>query len=166
MIEEGTFREDLYYRLNVVELALPPLRERRDDIISLTLFFLEEFNQKYSYRKRVSSLVMKQLRDYTWPGNVRELRNVVERMVVLSPGNNLEIPADLEMPDLKRKMDVLYEGKETMLPLGEYIDQKEKEYLLWVRARCRTTREMAKYLQVDHSTVIRKLKKYGISATR
>lgn len=166
MIHDKLFREDLYYRLNVVELDIPALRDRRDDIIPLALYFLEKANLKYHCRKQISSVVMQRLRNHTWPGNVRELRNMIERMTVLSPGRYLELPTDLQDTGAGPDIRILTSESTEVLPLNEYMEKKEKEYLEIIRARCGTTRKMAECLGVDHSTVIRKLKKYGINATK
>ncbi|MDE6922029.1 MAG: sigma 54-interacting transcriptional regulator, partial [Oscillospiraceae bacterium] len=84
MVRVKTFREDLFYRLNVVPLTIPPLRERREDIIPLADAFLEELNKKYGFKKQFSTSAFQAMEEYGWPGNVRELKNVVERMVILS----------------------------------------------------------------------------------
>lgn len=87
MIEKGTFREDLYYRISVIPLSLPPLRERRNDIPVLANHFLEELQEQYGGNRSFSSEVVELLCDYTWPGNIRELKNCVERMAALSTGD-------------------------------------------------------------------------------
>jgi two-component system response regulator AtoC len=87
-VEEGTFREDLYYRLHVLPITIPPLRERRDDIMLLAHFFLERFNKEFNKEiKGFSEIAEKRLLDYDWPGNVRELKNVIERAVILENEN-------------------------------------------------------------------------------
>jgi two-component system, NtrC family, response regulator HydG len=123
MVKEGTFREDLYYRLNVVTIPLPPLRERKDDIPLLVARFLKDINeQKHTPPKRVSPELMRRFQQYHWPGNVRELRNMLESMIVLADGDVLtesdmpeplihgphstpqvsELPPDLTMEQLER----------------------------------------------------------------
>jgi DNA-binding NtrC family response regulator len=95
MVQQGKFREDLFYRLNVVELRLPPLRERRDDISLLAHHFLQRSSELFHKKaRRFSPAMMQALEQYNWPGNVRELENVVQRAVVLSDGHTLE-PAQL-----------------------------------------------------------------------
>ncbi len=84
MVKEGTFRDDLYYRLNVIPIKIPPLRERKVDIVPLIKLFLKRLNEKYNSNKRFSSGAMKKLLDYDWPGNIRELENEIERVVVIS----------------------------------------------------------------------------------
>lgn len=91
LVEEGKFREDLYYRLNVVQIQLPPLRDRRDDIPLLAQYFLEGFSQQFGKKARRFSLAaMHALEEYPWPGNVRELENAIQRAVALSDGHTLE----------------------------------------------------------------------------
>ena len=85
LVEQGKFREDLYYRIQVIPLTIPPVRNRKEDIIPLCLHFLHYFGQKYNLQKEFSDSVLETLQHYSWPGNVRELRNFVERMVVMTP---------------------------------------------------------------------------------
>ncbi|RMG74788.1 MAG: sigma-54-dependent Fis family transcriptional regulator [Nitrospirae bacterium] len=92
MIKEGTFREDLYYRLRVVTIKIPPLRERREDIPLLCEHFLKKYNQEFGKRlKGISEEALKALTDYSWPGNIRQLQSVIERAVILSDGERLEL---------------------------------------------------------------------------
>ena len=140
LVRKNCFREDLYYRLNVIPVDIPPLRTRPDDIRDLAQMFLKEYNMKYSYRKFFSPDTMKILCDYDWPGNVRELRNVVERSVITStheqitidwlihnrnvaphifsdnnPGpqekNNLVIPASGDLKDIIQEAEYQYINK-------------------------------------------------------
>src|SRR3989442_6560332 len=85
-LAEGEFREDLYYRLNVVEIRIPPLRERRDEIPRLAAWFLRKFNEQYGRQKQLSPETLRRLMEYSWSGNVRELENVIRRLVVLGDG--------------------------------------------------------------------------------
>lgn len=84
MVKEGTFREDLFYRINVIPLVIPPLRERKSDIPTLVQFFLEQLNEQYNEEKVITERALHSLMEYDWPGNIRELKNVVERMDVLA----------------------------------------------------------------------------------
>src|SRR5262249_54795963 len=93
MVAEGRFREDLFYRLNVFPLVLPPLRERRDDVPRLVRHFTQQFARRMGRRiESIPSEVMEALVRYPWPGNVRELQNIIERAVILSPGSLLQVP--------------------------------------------------------------------------
>ncbi len=97
MVEDGTFREDLYYRLNVIPLTLPPLRERTGDIAGLVAIFFEKFKQRLNRPGlRLPSSLLPYFGTYRWPGNVRELENVVERLVVLTPGDDVTVN---DLPD-------------------------------------------------------------------
>jgi two-component system nitrogen regulation response regulator NtrX len=102
MVEQKKFREDLFYRLSVVPIRVPPLRERPEDIRPLAEYFLEEFCRRNNFRpKRIEDDVFAALRDYRWPGNVRELRNVIERMAILSPADAIpleSIPLEIRLP--------------------------------------------------------------------
>ena len=103
MVKEGRFREDLYYRLNVVTIHIPALRERREDIPLLTAHFLKNFSGQHNKELTIDPQLMDFLESFTWPGNVRQLHNVVENMVVLSRGENLtleNLPASLEVDPL------------------------------------------------------------------
>jgi transcriptional regulator with PAS, ATPase and Fis domain len=84
LVDDGKFREDLWFRLNVVKIVLPPLRERRSDVPLLTRFFVNKYNERYNRDVKLMDSGQKALLDYTWPGNVRQLQHVVERMVILS----------------------------------------------------------------------------------
>jgi DNA-binding NtrC family response regulator len=92
MVKQGKFREDLYYRLNVVQMHIPPLRERRDDIPLLAQHFLQNAGQQFNKKvKRFSQPALHALEEYAWPGNVRELENAVQRAVVLSEGQSVDV---------------------------------------------------------------------------
>ena len=101
MVREGTFREDLYYRLNVVSIFIPPLRERREDIIPLINHFLMVENQKYHTNKSIYSDTIDAFEGYCWPGNVRELENLLENLVITTPGDIIRrenLPLKLRRP--------------------------------------------------------------------
>jgi formate hydrogenlyase transcriptional activator len=93
MVEEGTFRSDLYYRLHVFPVTVPPLRDRREDIPSIVRHFVNKYSQRMNrHIETISPRTMEVLKDYSWPGNVRELQNLIERAVILSPGTSLRVP--------------------------------------------------------------------------
>ena len=160
-IADGEFRQDLYYRLNVVKLNIPPLRERPEDIIPLCMLFLERNNQKYHMQKHFSAEALSMLMNYDWPGNVREVRNMVEMMFAVSQGDTLKVPELIFKKEQKKKESVV-----ALEPLDVYMGNTEREYLKSAYRQCGSTRRMAETLQIDHSTVIRKMKRYGINATR
>jgi len=102
LVEQNKFREDLYYRLSVVPIRMPPLRERPEDIRPLAEYFLEEFCRRNNFRpKRIEPEVFAALRNYRWPGNVRELRNLIERIAILAPADGItaeSIPLEIRLP--------------------------------------------------------------------
>jgi TyrR family helix-turn-helix protein len=162
MVSEGKFREDLYYRLDVINLNIPPLRERADDIVPLALYFCDEYCRKYNMKKKVTPEILGGMRKYDWPGNVRELKNFMERMVVLSPGPELDLPKDF--PYGAAAPEEPAAPAPAAATLSEYIGRLECEYVRKAFYAQGSTRKAARVLGVDHSTVIRKLRKYGISA--
>ena len=168
MVREGTFREDLYYRLNVVSITVPPLRQRREDILPLSLYFLNMFNRKYNQNKVMTPEVIKRMEEYDWEGNVRELRNVMEHMVIMSHSVQLQIS---DVPWIicqcaGKEPDPLAPppaAEAETTDLNQAVQALEQRLLLQARDACGSTREMARYLNVDQSTVVRKLRKYGMS---
>ena len=158
LVEQGTFREDLFYRLSVIPLHLPPLRERKEDILPLANFFLEKYNQR---RKRniasISSSVQEHLINYNWPGNVRELENVIERAVVI------EDTSEITFSSLPHH--IIGTTAETNSAHFEIrrLDQMEKDYITkalkatnWKRSKT------AKLLGIDRKTLYEKIKRYNI----
>lgn len=164
MVENQTFRKDLYYRLNVVDITVPPLRERKEDIPYMVEHFVNRMNLKYGFRKKVGSGVIKKLMGYDWPGNVRELENVIERMVVTADDNFIET---YQVQFSKEEEERIEAGANTgpntgleLMSLKEACEQTERELILEAARRCKTTYEMAEVLQISQPTVSRKLKKY------
>ncbi|HOK49317.1 MAG TPA: sigma 54-interacting transcriptional regulator [Sedimentibacter sp.] len=153
LIKENKFREDLYYRLGVVFINIPPLRERQADIIPLATHFLKYYMSKYDVYKNIEVDTLIQLQEYDWPGNVRELRNTIEKIVILSQGDTFEIPED-NMQDGENIMKY---------KLKDYMEQVERRYLHNASKLFSSSREMGEAIGVDHSTVLRKLRKYNIS---
>ena len=152
-IRNNKFREDLYYRLSVLTLLIPPLRKRQGDIIPLAVYFLKKYNSKYGVSKKFDTDTLIQLQRYHWPGNVRELKNIIEKMVILSQGDILDFQLAFAHEEIT----------EEQLSLKSFLGKKEKEYLINMKKVYKTTREVANAIGVDHSTVVRKYKKYGIS---
>jgi len=157
----GTFREDLYYRLNVIPIEVPPLRERRSDILLLVDFFLKKFNEeKQKHTKGFTPETMDTLIQYDWPGNVRELENLVERVVILT--NSDEIGLD-DLPESVREDVRAIESAETTIPKHGFdnaVEEYEKKLILkaldetnWVKAKA------AKLLNMNRTTLIEKIKK-------
>jgi two-component system response regulator AtoC len=162
LVRKGEFRQDLFYRLNVINIYLPPLRDRRDDIPTLAEYFLKKFSMKLSKSlKGFTQDAMEALLIYDWPGNVRELENVIERAVILSEGE--EITRDLlSLPatdNKKYKVQTPGETSENVYDLNEM----ERLHILRVLQEVRGNRSVAsKLLGIDRKTLYLKLKKYGI----
>ena len=164
MVAEGRFRSDLFYRLHVVPIDIPPLRERREDILPLALLFLTHFNSKYHVSRTLGHELMSVLESYDWPGNVRELQNLVERLVVTA---DTDVLAVRHLPEsisgsIERKRPFSTPGGTLDLKVGR--EMVEREMIQRALAQAGTTRRAAKLLGVDHSTVVRKAKRYGIHA--
>ncbi len=155
LVEDQQFREDLYYRLNVVPLDVPPLRERRDDITPLIDHFLEYYNERYHMNKRLAPGVMEILLDYHWPGNVRELQNLVERLVVVTTDNLITVD---DLPPLNQAAS----RTAAIRPLKSVVEEAERDLLNSAFARYNSTYEVARALKVNQSTIVRKAARYGI----
>ncbi|MCD6497113.1 MAG: sigma-54-dependent Fis family transcriptional regulator [Deltaproteobacteria bacterium] len=154
-VREGRFRQDLFYRLNVIEIHLPPLRERGDDILFLARHFLEKYNAKSNRKKQgFSSAAIERLTNYQWPGNVRELENAIERAVVVGKGPQIQ-PQDLWL-----NAEQSPPKEEKLLPLKE----AEKRHILQVLEETDwNVSRSAQILQIDRATLYNKLKTYGLS---
>ena len=160
MVEKGTFREDLYYRLNIIPITIPALRERNEDLVNLAYHFLQMFNQAYGFEKKLSSKAYDVLLNYSWPGNVRELRNAVERLVITSWNDEIneeEVSRILD-PDGWEE----YTRHFDIMPLKKARENMEKEILQKAVKSYKTTRRIAEVLEIDQSTVVKKLKRYKI----
>ena len=162
MIEEGTFREDLYYRLNVIPLFLPPLRERKEDIIVLAQSFLQRFSSKlHKHADSINEQALQVLTDYDWPGNIRELENVMERAVNVVE-TNLITPEHLMLGRHAANL-------EPILPavpekgLADILAEKEREILCRALCHYHTSRKLGTVLGLSHTSVLKKLQKYGLS---
>lgn len=158
-VKEGRFREDLYYRLNVVEIVVPPLRERLDDILALANHFLHEHSNKTQKEKfRLSDSAAELLTQYQWPGNVRELQNVIERAAVLSDSSTI-LPSDLPKGVLENRKPPLSVLSEKDLSLDEI---EEEHIRLMLRKNKYNYTSVAETLGIGRTTLWRKMKKYGI----
>jgi DNA-binding NtrC family response regulator len=161
-IQEGTFREDLYYRLNVVSLALPPLRERRDDIPALVQAFIEEFNTRYD--KRIRSLdesVLSGLIAQPWPGNVRELRNTIERAVIVCEGDTI-LPKHIPPSPALRSVESADGPDAVTFRVGTSLEDAEKALILkTLAANGNNKTRAADVLGISLKTLHNKLKAYG-----
>ncbi|MGE6612667.1 sigma-54 interaction domain-containing protein [Peribacillus sp. NPDC076916] len=162
MVKSGDFREDLFYRLNVIPITIPPLRERREDILALIDLFLTKANEQYKFSKEIDSRLKEYFYQHDWPGNVRELINIVERLVVLTDNQILSIndlpeeyqPENRNQPDLN-----------ATLTLKEAVERAEKEILTKAAQTYQTTYEIAEALDSSQATIVRKLKKYRLKVS-
>ena len=153
MVEQGSFREDLYYRLNTVAIEAPPLRARGEDVVLLGKTFLEEYSRKYNKPGlSLNKQAIQKLREYPWPGNVRELKHTMERTVILCESVNLA-PGDLR----------LFEGQHAAFDQSFKLDDVEQRTILKVMEKCRGNHsKAAQMLAISRTTLYAKLKKYGI----
>ena len=155
-IRTGAFRQDLYFRLNVVQIKLPPLRERKTDIPLLVHFFLEKFSDPQRSIRTISDDAMRRLMAYDWPGNVRELENAIERAVALGSGpilHNADLPSNLQQ-----------NSDENLLGPDEVMTLEELERRAILRALRETSGDKlaaARLLGIGKTTLYRKLKQYG-----
>ncbi len=158
MIRAGEFREDLFYRLNVISIKIPPLRERKEDILPLTEAFLDRFNMKYEKNKLFSRSAMHRLEEHSWPGNIRELEHTVERLVVLGEG-----PVITES-DVSHAIDDDFRGTTGQIDTLENVVNRAERTLLENAIReYGSSRKVAAALGVSQPTVLRKCRKLGIN---
>lgn len=158
MVHKGAFREDLYYRLHVIPLTIPPVRSRQEDIVPLCLHFLEYFCKKYNMRKNFSDSVLEQVQRYQWPGNVREIRNFVERMVVMTPAATTDITSIPSGMLPEEKLPVIDDHAVRSRPL-----RLDKEVILSALAVCGNHRgKTAEYLGISRRQLQYKIREYHI----
>lgn len=162
LVRQGKFRQDLYYRLNILPIHIPPLRERREDIFPLLHHNLQKFNAKHNQTRRFSTEVLDLLHQYSWPGNVREVENLVERIVITARHNEIQI-ADLP-EELRASLDWEKEvpASQSQLSLHERIEKIEADMIVRALTLHKSTRKAASALGVTQSLLMRRLKKYKI----
>jgi len=162
LVEEGRFREDLYYRLNVIPIKIPPLRERKQDIPLLVKYFLQKYSLETGRRgMTISDSALDKLKAYSWPGNIRELQNVIERAVILSPGR--EITEDQLPPEIVKR-DKQIELDEFKLPKnGVNLNDLEKSLIKQALDMTNGNQtEAARLLGITRHTLIYRMEKYGL----
>ncbi len=159
LVKEGKFREDLYYRLNVVPLYVPPLRERHDDILPLIQLNLAKCNRNLNENKTISSDALSILIKYPWPGNTRELQNIVERLLITTSHDIISSDDIFEFIKQAAKENT---SISVDLSLAAAMEKAEKEILEQALENYKSTRAIAKVLQVSQPTIVRKLNKYGL----
>ncbi|HKL75869.1 MAG TPA: sigma 54-interacting transcriptional regulator [Halanaerobiales bacterium] len=164
LIEADKFRKDLYYRLNVIPINIPPLRKRKSDIGPLCRFFLNKFNKRFKTNKKLSLDLIDLLENYDWPGNVRQLKNIIERLVVMVEEDIISIkhlPSDL-------KNDLNIDCGPNSIKINNTFDLKtavnnlEKEIIKNAMEMAETTREISSLIGVSQPTVVRKINKYNL----
>lgn len=156
MVSEGRFRADLYYRLNVVPIHVPALRERREEIQPLLDFYLAEFNQRYGRELNWGLEALDALTDYDWPGNIRELINLVERLVVTCSAGSVEL---FDLPEEMRAIRGARDD-EHLLPLRKQVEQLERRLIRQALVQHKTTREAARVLGLSQATLVQKMKRW------
>ncbi len=168
MVEKGHFRKDLFFRINVIPIEIPPLRRRQDDISMLVQNCLRTLNHKYGVKKQIDPRSMDRFLQYDWPGNVRELENVMERLVltvnepVITPGS---LPENIRTATSDRIYSNRDTAKDIDFTLKCQLEKVEKHWLQKALEVCRTTYEIAEYLGISQPSVVRKLKKYGLGTS-
>jgi len=164
MISKGKFREDLFYRLNVVNLNVPPLRERRGDIKLLIAHFLNSFNKEIGKKVSISKLANEILENYNWPGNVRELQNTIESIVVLCHGHEVtprDLPAHILAPATKE--DITRQPAKDFPDMDSLtIEEMEKLLILRKLKKIKNRSEVARQLGISRRNLYRKMKEYGV----
>ena len=154
-VREGTFRSDLFYRLRVAVLNVPSLRERKEDIVPLTEFFLEKYNYKYKKRLCLSNDALKVLQNYRWPGNIREMENMIQSLIVTSEQEFIDM---FDLPSYMLPVAAHDESRS----LNDIMADIEKELLKKALEVNGTVARVAKAFKIDRTTVFRKMKKYSL----
>ncbi|WP_342432932.1 sigma 54-interacting transcriptional regulator [Neobacillus sp. FSL H8-0543] len=157
MVDKRDFRRDLYYRLNIVPIKVPPLRERKADIVPLGFYFLNKYNIKYRLNKQFHPEVIRYFEEYLWPGNVRELENLIERLVVTTDHDEItmkDLPPGMCQNNESRKSE---KGK-----LKEIIANIERKIIKEHMEESKTTRRAAKELGISQSALVKKMQKLGL----
>ncbi len=166
LVKEKKFRADLYYRLNVVTLFIPPLRERREDILPLVTNFLEYYNNKHKRNCYFSPECLESFLMYKWPGNIRELKNIIERLILISEDAMIDdslFREQINQEPIQSEINELFHKSKSKLPLKEQMEIHEKGIIEQTLKETETLKEAADRLNVDISTIVRKKKKYDIN---
>lgn len=162
MVKEGRFRADLYYRLHILPIPIPPLRERQEDIFPLLRFYLQKYNQMHNLTRTFSKQTIDILQRYHWPGNIRELENTVEQLVIMAKGEEISVN---DLPERFLSATVEKDAFESLKKgntLPEFIDSVEKRIIEQAFKEHKSTRKTAKALGITQTALIRRLGKYNI----
>ncbi|MCY6369972.1 sigma-54 interaction domain-containing protein [Clostridium ganghwense] len=157
MVENNKFREDLYYRLNVIEIDIPPLRERTEDIVALSNYFINKFNKKYKYTRFISEECLEFLVNYSWPGNVRQLENLIERLVVTSINPMIEIS---DLPKIFFRDQKSDNDRHLPETFDLAVEEFEKKLITKAYAKFKTSRKVAECLNISQTKASRLIRKY------
>ncbi len=163
MARKGQFRQDLYYRLNVVPIYVPPLRDRKEEIPALAYHFLRIINEQYDLQKKLDQRLIARLMEYEWPGNIRELRNVIERAVVTSPDTvikSIKLSGNINQDEKEYVMET---EDSPRINLREKVNAYERDLIQHYVETYKSSRKVAKALGVSQTTIMRKVALYGIS---
>ncbi|MGY4688785.1 sigma-54 interaction domain-containing protein [Salibacterium sp. K-3] len=163
MVADKEFREDLYYRLNVLSIRVPPLRERHEDIQSFVYHYVDHYNEKYNRNCVVSNEVMDILQEYDWPGNVRELENMMERLVITAKSDIIlaeDLPEKLSPAVTRAPVSFSYD---TPFSLPAYLEEIEKNVMLEALHEYGSTRKAAAAIGMTQSAYMRRVKKYNLT---
>lgn len=166
MVLQGLFRTDLFYRLNVVQIVIPPLRERREEIPALIMVFIKRFNEKYRQNKQFTRCAIDIMRNYDWPGNIRELENTVERLAITCPDDLIShhyVIAALPGQHNSKINSAEKTAADITSNLKQSLNDFEKEMIKHAYEQAGCTRKAAAILGINQSTVVKKMKKYGLS---
>lgn len=161
LVNKNLFRKDLYFRLNVVPITVPPLRERKEEIPALAAQFVRQFNQKYELNKSLDPKVIDKLIAYNWPGNIRELENVIERTLVTHSGDIID---DVALPDDSRAYGKSSQSSQSTQPLKEAVEALERQMISGALNTYGSTRKAARALGVSQPTIVRKAARYGLQS--
>ncbi|MBT2655112.1 sigma 54-interacting transcriptional regulator [Bacillus sp. ISL-18] len=168
LIQAKKFREDLFFRINVLPIHVPPLRERTEDIFVMLMHFLQMFNEKHGREKVLPLHLIDRLLAYPWPGNVRELKNVVERLVILSDEDFIPeslLPPAIDQYKVVKPSPVPQDkraARDPKISLKEMVNEYEKTLLASYLSTYRPMKRCAEILQIDLATLVRKKKKFGL----
>lgn len=158
LVQQQLFRRELYYQLNTLTIRIPPLRERRDDILTLVNDLCSQMNKKYHQKKKFTQAALLAMRNYSWPGNLRELQNVVERAMIFSNGDLIDLE-DLPLEAKEHPTQEEVEGFSGPVDLRRMVDEMELTYIRRAYQQYGNVREAARSLGLDPSTFVRKRKK-------
>lgn len=159
MVRNNQFRKDLFYRINVVGLKVPPLAERKDDIFPLVNYFLRKFNEKYKTSTTISPQVMNAFLNYDWPGNIRELENLMKRLIILAP--NEQVTMEM-MSDVFWGRPNVADTMKTSVGLKNVLENVERRLIQSCLKKGYSSYKIARELSINQSTVVRKMKRLGI----